>query len=330
MASVIEGWWLRPAKPENISVGRHQVADRLRDRGIDVEVKPATRTTAARLRREDVDVVIGTTRAGALIGGACKLLRGTPLVVDHIDPIRQFYDTAPSWLARPVHAGESAAFALADHVCYVTSEDGPRVERWARSSSKTTLGVDFGRFADPSEQSVARATAALSDHRLDEHVAIYVGGLETTYNISSLLDALELADGWTLLVLGDGSLSELVRQSEHAIHLGTVPYRDVPGYLRLADVGVNLADERTLKVLEYAAARLPIVHAAGRVADRFGDLVVPTASDPHAIAKALDEAVGMRAEALDKMQRHARERDWEVVADVYEAAIKGVLDGHEG
>lgn len=320
--------WMRPPKLENISVGRHQVAKHLRDRGFDIDILDATRETAqAVLRNRDYDILIGTTRAGALIGATAKLVTGTPMIVDHIDPIRQFHESDPWWLSVPVHVGESLSFAIADHVCYTTLEDESRVNRWARRADRTTLGVEYERFANPPKDIVQAADHALREYDLRQHAAIYIGGLEPNYHIHELLTAIERLPEWSLIVLGDGSLSPEVRAAEQTIYLETVPYEAVPGYLQMADVGVSLIDERTCKVIEYAAAGLPIVHQQGRVADRFGELVRPTDCSPTSIGDALDDASCWPWERVSEMQAWAEGRDWGAVADIYESAIGEVLDG---
>lgn len=103
--------WLTPDKPENISVGRRRIAEQLRQQGYDVTLRGTTlRTLLAALReRGQYDLVIGTTRAGAIAGTILTLVDG-PLIVDHVDPIRQFETTHPWWLSGPVRWLEQFAF----------------------------------------------------------------------------------------------------------------------------------------------------------------------------------------------------------------------------
>jgi len=319
--------WLRPPKGDHLSVGRHRIADELGTRGFTVTVRDVTRSTASEVLRDGprADIIVGTTRAGAIVGTLAKLRFGTPLIVDHIDPIRQFHAVSPPWLSVPVHCAESLTFHLADHVCWVTKDDSPRVRRWGQAMTRTTLGVPFDQFATPSTSVVSKADRRLADYDLNNRVAVYVGGLEPVYNIDALLDGVERAEGWTLVVLGDGSqatdVEAAVASRADVIYLGSVPHDEVPGYLRIADVAINLADERTVKVIEYAAAGLPVVHVAGSAANRFGELVKHTTLEPRRIAGALDEAIAWPQKFIDEMQRYAQQRDWGKVATAYEEAI---------
>lgn len=317
--------WLRPDKPENISVGRHRLVSHLDAAGFEITLEPATPQTLLELgrTRPDYDIVIGTTRAGAILGTVLKLATGTPLIVDHIDPIRQFAETHPDWLTTVVRHLEQLAFRVADHTLYVYPEEQARVDRFARAATRTQLGVDFERFADPDSEIVARASDRLADHSLSDRTVIYVGGLEPIYNIDALLGSLDHLDGWSLVVLGSGSLDEEVTrvasQRDDLIFLGTVPHEEIPGYLHVADVGVSLVDDpHTLKVLEYGAARLPTVQLAGRAEGRFGDAVTYCEPEAASIATAIQEASEQDPTALHDLVESA---SWASIAETYRTVI---------
>ncbi len=322
--------WLTPDKPEDISVGRRRIAECLEREGFDVTLRGTTPATVVRSLRErdEYDAVVGTTRAGAIAGCALKLL-GTPFVVDHVDPIRQFERTHPRALALAVRAAENAAFALADHTLYVYEEEQARVRRYARAATETDLGVASDRFADPPPGVVERARERLAGEGIgaDENVLVYVGGLEPLYEIPQLLAAMVHLPDWTLVVLGTGSLRGRVeraaRDRENVVFLGTVPHGDVPGYLHAADVGVSLVDDpHTLKVLEYGAAGLGVVQAAGRAEDRLGEFVSFCEPFPEDIARAVREAGEMGGR--EDFREYVRGFDYERVAATYAAVLRGV------
>jgi len=322
--------WLTPDKPADISVGRQRIAEHLRDSGIDVTLRGTTpRTLLTTLRERDTyDIVVGTTRSGAMAGVTLKLL-GTPLVVDHIDPIRQFADTHSAALASAVRAAENVAFTLADHTLYVYEEERERVERYARATTETDLGVAYDRFADPDPESRERARERLATAGIDtdDRVAIYVGGLEPIYHIEALLTAMDRLDDWTLVVLGAGSLAEHVERAaaerENVVFPGTVDHDAVPGYLHAADIGVSLVDDpHTLKVLEYAAAGLGVVQARGRSEERFGEHVTFCEPTPAAIARAVRRAGD--GGASEAFRAFVREFDYERVAATYAAVLDDI------
>lgn len=320
--------WLTPDKPANISVGRQRIAAHLEANGLTVTVRGTTPYTLLRSLREahKYDVVVGTTRAGAISGAIINAVTGTPLVVDHVDPIRQFTETHPRWLAVIVRLLENLTFRLADHVLYVYEEERDRVERYAKATTRTNLGVEYERFADPDPEAVAAAQKHLKDLQLRENIVIYVGGLEPIYHVVELLAAMEHLNDWSLIVLGDGSLREQVRtvaaQQENVHYIGTVPHSEVPGYTDAADVGVSLVDDpHTLKVLEYDSAGLMIVQAVGRAEDRFGDHVNYCSLESKSIAAAIKGAM----EEDDGDSSFAVDYDWAEVANTYHRVLRTVL-----
>lgn len=317
--------WLTPDKPTNISVGRKRIAEHLDADGIEVTVRgttPSTILTSLR-ERETYDAIVGTTRSGAIAGAFLSVLTGTPLVVDHVDPIRQLKETHSPWLALLVRWFENVAFWLSERVLFVYEEEEARVNRFADASFPTELGVDYDRVANPSPYAVEAARDRLAEYDLDENVMIYVGGLEPIYNVESLLDSVEHLDDWSLVILGTGSLEDEVERAaanEDAIVFpGTVPHEMMPGFLHLADVGVCLVDDpRTLKVLEYGAAGLPTVHLRGRSQGRFGGLLEYCDADPESIARAVERASGRDGEALGEF---VRVYNWGDIGSQYRRAI---------
>lgn len=322
--------WLTPDKPDDISVGRRRIAECLRESGMDVTQRATTpRTVLTVIReRERYDVVVGTTRAGAIAGTGLKLL-GVPLVVDHVDPIRQFIATHSRPVALAVRLAENVAFALADHTLYVYAEERERVARHACTATETDLGVAYDRFTEPDSEILRRARERLNQEGVDVdgRILVYVGGLEPIYRIPELMGAMEHLEDWTLLVLGTGTLAENVRRTaderENVVFLGIVPHEDVPGYLHAADVGVSLVDDpHTLKVLEYAAAGLGVVGAYGRAERRFGEFVAFCDPQPTDIARAVREA-GRRG-VSDEFREYVRRFDYERVAAAYGKVLKVV------
>lgn len=322
--------WLTPDKPKNISVGRRRITAYLRNRGFDITLRGTTGRTFVRSFREfgQYDAIVGTTRAGALAGMVLSSVHRRPLVVDHVDPIRQFEETHPTWLSTLVRRLENDAFTAADHVLYVYDEESERIDRHASRTTQTALGVEYGRFSEPDETVVAAARKEIDSLDFNGRIAIYVGGLEPIYHVRDLVEGVELLDNWSLLILGDGSLSEEIRtidtEKDTVAYLGTVSHEAVPGYLHCADVGVSLVDDpHTLKVLEYGAAGLPVVQRKGRAESRFGDRVEYADTTPESIATAIERA-GERG-SDDRLQTFAAGFDWAEIADDYEESLKSII-----
>lgn len=319
--------WLTPDKPESISVGRERIADHLDTAGLNVVLRGTTSRTVAQSLWDGnkYDVIIGTTRLGAIAGVLVSYVHGIPLIVDHVDPIRQLQATESEMVVRIVRRLEHLAFRVAAHVLYVYPEEESRVVDRAAASSKTDLGVDYDRFADPDPAVVERAREQIGG--IDDKLAVYVGGLEPMYEINPLLTAVNELDDWTLLVIGAGSLEPEVEQadsdSESVWFVGTVPHEDVPGYLHLADVGISLVDDPyTLKVLEYGVAGLNVVQRAGRAESRFGGLVEYCSTEPTDIGAAIEQANTDNNGAA--LRKYVERFNWEAISETYFRAITTV------
>ena len=157
--------WLRPGQPDNISVGRHRLALILRERGHEVTVKDVTLSDMAGLdlTNSSPEVIVGTTRLGAFVGALEKRRHGTPLVVDHIDPISQMKERE-GWLKYTVAAQmERFAFMSAEHVMVVYEDELPRVRKYNDEVTHTDLGVEYDMFADPTKEAIENPRSTIAE-----------------------------------------------------------------------------------------------------------------------------------------------------------------------
>lgn len=316
--------WLRPDKPANISVGRHRIALELESRGHDVDVRNTTIPDFWQVLRDSPDVIVGTTRLGAFVGAWKHVLSGTPLVIDHIDPIAQLQRSHRPSTVWGIDKVEKLAFRIADHVMVVYDGELPRVSRHTTNITQTSLGVDYDLFADPPSETIEKARDTVSAHvPSDSRILLYVGGLEPPYHVQTIVNAMDYLDGWHFVVLGDGSQREQIENAAtdlQTVHyLETVPYEEVPGYMHVSDVGISLLDDaNTLKILEYGAARLPVVHIEGNAEAVLDGSVTFCSLDSADVADAVERAVMSETEEL---QRFAQQRSWESIAETYEEVL---------
>ncbi|VVB60041.1 Glycosyl transferases group 1 [uncultured archaeon] len=95
--------------------------------------------------------------------------------------------------------------------------------------------------------------------------AVYVGSLNQYKQTQKIIDA---AAGLPCeMYLVGKSDKELTSLPKNVHHIGAVPSRDVPRYLKAADILIHTPnDDSTLKIYEYIAAKKPIVALNGRIA----------------------------------------------------------------
>lgn len=321
--------WLAQNRPDDISIGRQILAEHLRQNGFDVTISSTTpktvATEATRLRH--YDLIIGTTRAGAIAGMVLKRLGNLPLVVDNIDPMRQFEQQSPL-LAPPVRVLENRALRVADHVLYVYPEEEDRIGKYASSYSQTDFGVEYDMFANPDPASIQRASSRFESLDLNDNIAIYVGGLDPIYHIEEMVESMEYLDDWSLVIIGTGSLDEFTRTAAERMKnvefLGTVPHEDIPGYLSLSDAGLCLVDDaRTLKMLEYMSAGIPVVQLDGEARARFGNVIEFTSTEPNDIAASIRQSQELINE--DELREFTKEFSWASIAEDYIETLHRIL-----
>lgn len=322
--------WLTQNRPDDISVGRRVLASHLREEGFAVTQKTATPHNVFRLFTSlaRYDAIIGTTRAGAMAGIVLATLGRIPFIVDQIDPFEDF-ETQVSWLvAKMVLLMENLAIRYADHVLYVYDSELPRIRQHTNDYSQTDFGVKYEQFADPDPSILNRATNRIPDD-ISRNVLLYVGGLDPIYHIEEILQTMDYLEEWTLVVLGTGSLEDKVKQAsterDDVVFFGTVPHEMIPGFYHVADVGLCLVDDaRTLKVLEYSAADLPVVHLDGAARERFGGVFEYCDADPCDIAAAVRRATDSDSSNAARSEI-AREHSWATISEDYLAALTAVL-----
>lgn len=314
--------WVVPDKPDNISTGRQRIAHGLRERGHTVRLVDG-RTEALAEAREAYDVVIGTT---AWLGAVAPLT-DAQVIVDYVDPIDQLRRSCGRLERTAAYALHQTALRLADGVLYVYDRVEPDLAGLGVPKDQTSLGVDYERFAEPSGKAEDTAAATLSAAGVTGEFAVYIGGLEPTYRIETMLDAFDHVDT-QLVVAGTGSKRALVesraRKRDNITYLGVIDHEIVPGVLAQASAGICLVDDpHTVKVLEYAAAGVPVVHIQGNAEQRFDRERLYWCRDhPESVADAITEALDYRTAAF--MRQFAKDHDYSNVIDDYNRMIQRV------
>jgi glycosyltransferase involved in cell wall biosynthesis len=307
------------------------LAFHLREAGVVVTQRTATPRNVLRslITLARYDAIIGTTRAGAIAGLVLAPLGRVPFVVDQIDPFEDF-EAQVSWpVAKAVLLIENLAIRYADHVLYVYDSELPRIRRYTNDYLQTDFGVEYDQFADPDPVVLSRAKDRLPEG-VSKNVLLYVGGLDPIYHIEEMMQTMEYLENWTLIVLGTGTLEDRVRKAatdrDDIVFLGTVPHEEIPGFYHVADVGLCLVDDaRTLKVLEYAAASLPVVHLDGAARERFGDAFEYCDAEPRDIASAVRRSVDLDTSDAD-LHDIARAHSWAAISEDYLTVLDAVLE----
>lgn len=323
--------WLRPTTGENISVGRERIAEHLERKGVTVEVMDATGIDVTAATREAIlgnyDVIVGTARAGLYAGYPLAILSRSGFVADIADPIDQITGL-PDPIFRFLRWYELQILRRTDHRAVVYTSSRDRLTEHGLSSTPVENGVDYEMFAAPDNNVVDRAGSVLSDASVDlgSPIALYVGGLSTTYYLFDILAASCRCPDWQFVFLGEGPLEGVLQEAsatqENIFYPGSFEYDLIPGFMHHASAGLCLVQiEQPLKVLEYGAAGLPTIGMYGGLSSRFSeDQLLFVNPSPGSIANALDclRTEPETAEQYGKrLQQEAKQHSWSDIADTY-------------
>lgn len=177
-------------------------------------------------------------------------------------------------------------------------------------------------------------------YRLKENVVVYVGSVDKKYQLQPLIEAMvkvvkENKD-ISSLIIGDGiyksyfeKMVEELKLTKNIVFTGRVPYRDIPKYLKISNIGIayfpdtiSIKSASNVKVFEYMAAGVvPIVSDVGDLPKyvdmgRAGEVIEQgnTEKLSNVILSLIEDT-----ERCETMAKHAQEFvegnfDWSVLA----------------
>lgn len=329
--------WLRPTKPDNISVGRERIAEHLREKNYNIDIQDASgfdaiHAVAAGIKGE-YDIIIGTVRMGLYVGHILSNIIQKPLIGDVTDPISQI-NYLPSPIYRMIFKYEYFALNSADETIFVYESSYKEAERQGINGKKVDNAVNYHQFNDPDPRIVNTAVNEVKQAGVDNRpIVVYIGGLTPVYNIESILNTAQQLDMAQFLFIGDGELSERVKStasvSENVFALGTYEHRLIPGFLAIADIGLCLVDaEQPLKILEYGAAGLPVIALSGELQNRFSDdevLFIDSESELATAISRLTNDTSLAQRYGRKLSNRAANTTWDDIANKYKDAIDEVI-----
>ena len=331
--------WLRPSTGENISVRRERIAEELRERGYEIDIRNASGLDGLGAIKQaltgEYDVIAGNVRVGLYLGFPLAKVLRTPFLGDVSDPLSDIdYLAAP--LFRFFEWYEWFVLKRADAAVFVYgSSYEAALERGIDDAVKLPNAVNYEQFATPEPEALKRAADLLQAEGvdLDKPIAIYIGIFSPRYCIEELLATASHTPEWEFVFVGEGGLkdrvAETARNRENVHYPGAFPYQLMPGFLDHADVGFCFKDaEQPLKLKEYGAAGLPIVVRPGELSTWYDeDELVFVDPDPEAIAGRLNELRNDKKlyERYSKAGRTiASEWSWEAIADGYDELFQSI------
>ncbi|WP_435099445.1 glycosyltransferase [Halorubrum sp. N11] len=331
--------WLQPSTGENISVRRERIAEKLRQRGLIVDIKdasgPDTISAIGHAICGGYDIIAGNVRIGLYIGYPLARLLKKPFLADVSDPIEQI-DYFPTILYELFRKYEWYILEHSEIVVFTEQESYQIARDRNIDATLAKNSVNYDLFSNPTDKTIQFARNELKKEGINPEspIAIYPGRFSSAYHIKEILNSADIVSNWNFVFLGEGPEKEVIdrasREKHNVFQMGPYTYENIPGFLQYADVGLCLVNvERPLKILEYGAATVPVLGKPGKLKKEFSEeqiwYVNPT---PECIASGLEEIRDSPKEANKRsknLNETALKNSWESIADQYYELISQVI-----
>jgi glycosyltransferase involved in cell wall biosynthesis len=331
--------WLRPSTGENISVRRERIAEKLRERGIEVDIEDSSGLDAfsaiSTAISGNYDVIAGNVRMGLFVGYPLARILRKPFLGDVSDTLSDI-SNLPVPVFRLLAAYEWFTLKRSDATVFVyESSYRKALKKGINDAVKLPNAVDYEMFSSPEEKVVEETKDILREGGVDlgKHVAIYIGIFTENYHIKDILDAAEVTPEWEFVFVGEGELSERVEASsrdlDNVYYPGSFEYRLMPGFLSHADAGFCFKDaEQPLKLKEYGAAGVPAVVQPGELEKYYDeDELVFVRPEPEDISRTLSRISEGKEEATAKnLRERVKDHSWDSIADGYQEIFEKLAE----
>lgn len=177
-----------------------------------------------------------------------------------------------------------------------------------------------------------RSLATTTESRLDKKgkkVLLYQGAVNIGRGLEWIIDTMPLLDEFIFYIIGDGDvmeeLKERVKQrgvEDRVIFTGRIPFEELPAYTAVADIGINLLENRGLnyyyalpnRIFDYIRKNIPILAndfpEIKRVVDHYGVGKLVSRFEPEHLAKAIRE-LAAQEKNTEGFARANEELTWE-------------------
>ncbi|WP_048098133.1 glycosyltransferase [Archaeoglobus sulfaticallidus] len=301
--------WLKPAKGQ-ISIGRKLIAERLRDKNIELDMVECSGFRFFKILLEilssDYDLVIGTTHLGLVLGGLVKIIKKIPFITDFVDEYELLFTKNPGLypIVLAIVLLEELSLKIADAVIVTPQRMFVKLSRDRVMVFKTNLCIDLDKFLYSGHlEDHARKLLERNGIKQKQPKIIYVGGFSEVYNLDILLESMKYLPDFQLIMIGGGRLENKLNDLKKELNLknvyflGYLPNDVVAEVMKLCDVGVTLCEvPRQLKIYEYLATGLRVVVPESVLSSKdfeFAEYCTGTKMDARDVAENIKRALSM-------------------------------------
>ncbi|MFX1598705.1 MAG: glycosyltransferase [Promethearchaeota archaeon] len=292
-------------------------------------------------RRKDVDIILSYFPYMAPIGYLASSFGGMPWVADWGDaligsPVFEYFRRHQKLKHLTVRFLEKTILKRAERV--VTNFVALRQQLLMEGFREDKViaisdGVDNKLFTPPSPRHAEDICRLKEELGIKGKIIFYHGKIARMYNLTRLINALKVASkkipDLHLLLVGDGDDVSRVRWLTKKLNIekqvsitGALPHKEMPRYVRLADVCILPFRGGALKIWEWCACGKPVIGFKGHlemegfIHNENAYLVNSPKQIPSAIVRVLTD------EELEKRLREgalkiAMEHDWKNLSKKY-------------
>jgi glycosyltransferase involved in cell wall biosynthesis len=289
------------------------------------------------------DVVIGFGILNTYAAMRLAKRHGIPFVYYLIDALHTLVPFGPY---QPIaRAFESMTLREAEKVLAINEELREYAVGMGADFGKTTVlraGIDLKRFKPRKRDDEIRRFFGIQKRDI---VLLFMGWLYTFSGLKEvtleLIKAKSKYPNLKLLVVGDGDLLPDLKSIksecglEQLILAGRQPYDRIPDFISASDICLLPAQDNAtmqsivpIKMYEYMACAKPVISTSLRgIIKEFGHgNGVVYVDRPESVIEKADEVRLIVQELGEKARLYVEKRDWDIISDDFEAALKSLIE----
>lgn len=214
-----------------------------------------------------------------------------------------------------VCAAESLLMKKADIVTATASSLREKKQRWNNNITIVPNGVDFSQFQNIISENTIPADIA----HIKPPVVMYIGAIYDWFNFPLVKKICDTHPEWSVVLIGPDKILSKQIMPKNLYYLGTKDWKELPGYLKAADVGIipfieneYIQNINPLKLYDYFAAGLSCVSSFMYEIKKYEEpYILEIAQNDDDFIKAIERNIGKKEMKLNKKISIAKRHSWD-------------------
>ena len=242
-------------------------------------------------------------------------------------------DPGFSHISNQIVEAERLLMKRADIVTATAGSLKRKKQAWNDNIAVIPNGVDFTQFSNHKQGDI---TPSDIEH-IKHPIIIYVGAIYEWFNYPLIMKMCEMHPEWSVVLIGPNKQLTQQKMPANLYYLGTKDWKELPGYLKMADVGIipfieneYILNINPLKLYDYFAAGLSCVSSFMYEIKKYEEpYVLEIARNDADFIKALERNIGKKECKLEKKLSIAKEHSWDSIFQTFCNLITSRWDMHK-